>query len=561
MEGTVRWINDLATSTKLFAVFGLLSLVGAFVAVAGLAGLASFNAQLSDLQASVLALYATQQAQSDLVREQLAVKDALLSDEVSDWAEVYRWDGQFAGFLSSPTLYAGDEQDVQALDELDALYERYDAALEPIYASTYREDYDPQAALLGVREQADPVAGDMQARLAGLAARYATRAAAQAESIDAAFQAQAGRAMWTLLALIGLLIVAVAITGQITQPLHSLTSAIIAFQHNTYRSEMLAPFVRRRDELGRLACAVDSMATSITESNRLKDRFLESASRFVPVQYLEFLEKPAITDVSLGDHVSAEMAVMFSDMRGFTTASEKMTPQENFDFVNEYLRLVSPVIQKHDGFIVKFLGDGMMAIFPYGVDDAVRAGIEKQEKVQAFNALLAARGFQPVSVGVGIHTGHMMVGMIGEERRMQGDAFSDNVNLTSRVEGLNKFYGTSMIVSEDTVRCLQNPAAYRMRYLGRARVKGREAPLGLYEVYEGLPAEVVARREATRADFERGIALYTAGRLDEARQAFQAVVAADADDRAAGYYLDRCFEWAERGPTSGWDGALVMADK
>ncbi|MFN2166842.1 MAG: adenylate/guanylate cyclase domain-containing protein, partial [Anaerolineae bacterium] len=325
--------------------------------------------------------------------------------------------------------------------------------------------------------------------------------------------------------------------------------------------EMLAPFLQRRDELGQLARAVDAMTTSITESNRLKDRFLDSASRFIPEQYLEFLEKPDITEVNLGDHVSAEMAVMFSDIRGFTTVSEKMSPQENFDFVNEYLKLVSPVIQQHEGFIVKFLGDGMMAIFPYGVDDAVRAGIEKQEKVQAFNTLLAQHGYEPVAVGIGIHVGHMMVGMIGEERRMQGDAFSDNVNLTSRVEGLNKFYGTSMIISQDTLDSLEQPAAYRMRYLGKAHVKGREAPLALYEALEGLPGEVVARRQASKDDFERGVAHYSQGRFVEAQQAFNAVLETDPGDKTARYYLERCFEWAERTLPAGWDGTLVMADK
>jgi len=238
-----------------------------------------------------------------------------------------------------------------------------------------------------------------------------------------------------------------------------------------------------------------------------------------------------------------------------------MTPQENFDFINEYLQLVSPVIQQNEGFIVKFLGDGMMAIFPYGVDDAVRAGIEKQEKVREFNAMLAQRGYAPVTVGIGIHVGHMMVGMVGEERRMQGDAFSDNVNLTSRVEGLNKFYGTSMIISEDTRNGLKQPILYRMRYLGRAHVKGREAPLALYEVYEGQSDDVVAHREATKEEFERGITLYSQGRFVEAQQAFNAVLEADPEDTTARYYLERCCEWAERTIPAHWDGAIVMVDK
>ena len=557
----MHFLTDLSTQTKLFIAFGLLLLVAAIIAVMSLTNAADFQVQITNLRASAVALERSGRAQFDLAREQVAVKNALLDDNTEDWTRAYDYSGQFYDFLSSPEIYADEEKQGQALGEIGALRDKYDAVLDPILESTYQANYDPQAALLSVKEQADPIAAEMQARLTTFAALYLGNITKQAEWIDETIRSNANTGRWAILILAGLLILSVFLTNQVSQPLHTLTSAIVAFQNNTYRPEMLAPFLQRRDELGRLAQAIDAMATSITESNRLKDRFLHSASRFIPEQYLEFLEKPAITEVNLGDHVSAEMAVMFSDLRGFTAISEKMTPQENFDFINEYLQLVSPVIQQNEGFIVKFLGDGMMAIFPYGVDDAVRAGIEKQEKVREFNAMLAQRGYAPVTVGIGIHVGHMMVGMIGEERRMQGDAFSDNVNLTSRVEGLNKFYGTSMIISEDTRNGLKQPILYRMRYLGRAHVKGREAPLALYEVYEGQSDDVVAHREAAKEEFERGITLYSQGRFVEAQQAFNAVLEADPEDTTARYYLERCCEWAERTIPAHWDGAIVMVDK
>jgi class 3 adenylate cyclase len=241
--------------------------------------------------------------------------------------------------------------------------------------------------------------------------------------------------------------------------------------------------------------------------------------------------------------------------------SEKMTAKQNFDFVNEYLKLVSPLIQAHEGFIVKFLGDGMMAIFPYGVDDAVKAGIDKQKMVKEFNQILKERGYPAITVGIGIHTGAMMVGMIGEELRMQGDAFSDNVNLTSRVEGLNKFFGTSMIITQDTLNQLPKPITFRMRYLGKSVVKGRLAPLGLYEIYEGLPQEVAARKDAGKADFERGIALFAQGDFRTAGAAFDAVLKIDAEDKTARYYLERCAEQYGRALPAGWDGAIIMDAK
>lgn len=557
----MRFLANLPTQTKLLITFGLLALVAAVIAVMGIVNVADFQVQVTDLRASTMVLERTGRAQADLAQEQVAIKNALLSDDVQDWTQVHEHGGQFYDLMSSPELYAAGEEVPAALDDLYALRESYEAALNPVYESTYHSGYDAEELLLRVRQAADPLAAEMAADLEELASLQMEAVATRAGWIEETVQASASAGRWALVILAVLLVLAVAVTNQVSQPLHSLTSAIVAFQNNTYRPEMLAPFLQRRDELGHLARAIDEMATSITESNRLKDQFLDSAARFIPTQYLEFLEKPTITEVNLGDHVSAEMAVMFSDIRGFTTVSERMTPQENFDFVNEYLKLVSPVIQQHEGFIVKFLGDGMMAIFPYGAADAVQAGIEKQKKVQEFNALLAQRGYPPISVGIGIHVGHMMVGMIGEERRMQGDAFSDNVNLTARVEGLNKYYGTAMIISQDTRESLAQPAAHRMRYLGKAHVKGRAAPLALYEVYEGLPGEVATRRDATREAFERGVAHYSQGRFREAQNEFQAVLEMDPADQTARYYLERCCEWVERTPPAGWDGAIVMADK
>ncbi|HEY9597310.1 MAG TPA: ATP-binding protein, partial [Cyanophyceae cyanobacterium] len=138
----------------------------------------------------------------------------------------------------------------------------------------------------------------------------------------------------------------------------------------------------------------DELLTRIKNHIKLA-KINTSYGRFVPHEYLHFLEKESIIDVQLGDHVSKEMAVMFSDIRSFTTMSESMTPQENFDFVNAYLRRVSPEIRNYGGFIVKYLGDGLMAVFPNGADDAVQAGLAKLKKVQEYNQSRIAKGYQP----------------------------------------------------------------------------------------------------------------------------------------------------------------------
>ena len=354
---------------------------------------------------------------------------------------------------------------------------------------------------------------------------------------------------------------AAQVARQVAEPILHLTNAVVSFENNVFQAEQLERYNRAQNELGQLARSFTGMATSMIESIQAKDQIIHAAARFVPTQYLDLLEKNSIVDIRLGDHVNAVMAVLFSDVRGFTTLSERMTPQQNFDFVNEYLKLVSPIIQRHDGFIVKFLGDGMMAIFPYGTDSAVLAGIEQQQAVQQFNAEMEKLGKPPIQAGIGVHTGHMMVGIVGEELRMQGDAFSDTVNLTARVEGLNKYFGTSMIITTETLLRLQTPIPYQMRFLGNVEVKGRSQPIGLYEIIDGQSPQGVALRLSTRDDFERGLKAYQAGRFSQAREYFSAVLRAAPDDQAAALYVRQAEEWSGQDVPENWMGVIVMKDK
>lgn len=207
-----------------------------------------------------------------------------------------------------------------------------------------------------------------------------------------------------------------------------------------------------------------------------------SYSRFVPPEFLSFLGKDSIVDVELGDYVHKEMAIMVSDIQGFTTLSEKMTPKENFRFINEFLASVSPIIRESNGFIVKYMGDGLMALFPGGVDDAIRAALATVERV---NRQHDRHDGGDIRIGIGLNTGTMMVGTVGESERMQGDIFSDAVNLTARLEGLTRDYGVDIVISEQALAAMGSPEAYEVRLLGETKVKGRQEVLQVYEIQAG----------------------------------------------------------------------------
>lgn len=265
--------------------------------------------------------------------------------------------------------------------------------------------------------------------------------------------------------------------------------------------------------------------------------------------------------MQLGDHVSKVMGVMFSDIRSFTTLSESMTAKENFAFVNSYLSQVSPEIRNHHGLIVKFLGDGMMAVFPEGADDGLAAGVATLKAVDRFNQLRQPTAARPIQVGIGIHLGQMMLGMVGEANRMQGDAFSDTVNLTARLEGLTKFYGVSLLISGRILDHLSHPEHYQIRFLDRAIVKGRSEPIAVYEILDGECEAVRSLKLQTQPDFEQGIEYYREGDLAGARNAFENVLVTHPGDKTAQLYLERVETLRDRGLPDQWTGIWTFSEK
>ena len=209
-------------------------------------------------------------------------------------------------------------------------------------------------------------------------------------------------------------------------------------------------------------------------------------SRFVPHEFLRFLESDSILDMKLGDHVRQELALLVSDIRAFTSLSENMTPSENFEFINRYLVAASPIIRQNHGFIVKYGGDSILALFPDGVDDALRASLDTMREIEALNARAGRRGFPQFQIGIGLHVGSVMVGIVGEAERLQGDVFSDVVNVAARIESLTRSYDVGIAMSAEALTLLKDPDACEARFLGDTRVKGRNRPVSVYEVREAL---------------------------------------------------------------------------
>ncbi len=319
--------------------------------------------------------------------------------------------------------------------------------------------------------------------------------------------------------------------------------------------------VRTGDEFGLLARAFEGMVASIRAGREELERTNRAAFRFVPLAFLRQLGHDSILDAELGQQRRARMTVLFADIRDFTTLAESLTPEETFAFVNAFLSGIGPAIRAHGGFIDKYFGDAVMALFPESADDAVGAAVAMQADVERFNGERAGRGEAPIRIGIGLHTGDLILGIIGEDERLDGTVIADAVNTASRLEGLTKRYRAGILMSGETLAGLAHGDRVPHRFVDRVQVKGRDGAIDVLEVLAGEDAGRVALLRGNEECMARGWAAWVAGRFDEAAAEFTAAVDRAPADPVARLHLDRALARAGTTPPPGWDGVHRMEEK
>jgi len=312
--------------------------------------------------------------------------------------------------------------------------------------------------------------------------------------------------------------------------------------------------VRTNDEIGELTEGYNEMTQKLSEHIRNISLMTEAYSRFVPKQFLDFLGKKSYVDIRLGDQVQKEMTVMFSDIRSFTEISEQMTPKENFDFINYYLGYMEPVIRHNNGFIDKYIGDSIMALFGVCAEDAINAAIEMRIKLSQFNQVMDQFDKPIIDSGIGIHSGTLMLGIVGGEGRMDSTVISDAVNLAARLEGLTKIYGSSIIISQDTLIKLNNPSHYNYRFLDIVKVRGKSEAVYIFEILDGDPDDIRQLKIKTKDSFAKGVNLYKSQQFNEALATFEDVHNINIHDQTARLYINRCKNFIKNGVPDDWDG-------
>ncbi len=279
--------------------------------------------------------------------------------------------------------------------------------------------------------------------------------------------------------------------------------------------------------------------TAIDEYSK---RLTISINKFIPAEFLAYLKKTDVADLVLGDHVKKDMTIFFSDIRAFTELSEALTPEESFAFINSYLSRVVPVITEHKGFVDKYMGDGIMALFSEngGSDDSIECAIAIQHKIQEYNGHRAKMGYRPIAMGIGIHTGPLMMGVVGVQDRMEGTVISDSVNLASRLQSIAKAFNIPLVISERTFMSLSDPGKYKYRFIGKVRVKGKDAPVSVFEIFDGLSEELFERKMRANTFFEQGMMAYYQKNFNDGVFYFKRGLEQMPEDGASRFYLEMC---------------------
>jgi class 3 adenylate cyclase len=279
-----------------------------------------------------------------------------------------------------------------------------------------------------------------------------------------------------------------------------------------------------------LFCQNASVALENHRLNRRQSALMQAFARFVPQQLLALLGRGDATKAGLGDQIQREMTVVFVDLRAFTSRAEQQSPAATFEYLNAYFAVIVPEIHGNGGVVDKYLGDGLMALFPDAPASAVRAALGVVERSRELGA----------GVGVGVHLGAVTLGLVGAAGRMESTVVSDAVNIAARIERLTRRFGADLLISAAVQSMLPPSLQADTRPLGDYVVPGKRQPVVIHEVFAGDPPELRAAKRASREAVAAAVARMTAGELTQAAVALAELSEACPNDQVLPGLVEEC---------------------
>ena len=297
------------------------------------------------------------------------------------------------------------------------------------------------------------------------------------------------------------------------------------------------------------------------EAMRLNQTF----RKFVPKQFVDHLTKHGSDTLELGRADEDELAILFTDIRGFTSLSEQMSPQELMNFLNSYFLRMNEPIHNNNGFIDKFIGDAVMALFdrPTGTNtdkaqDAIRAALDLRYAINLYNQHRANCNYPPVNIGIGIHFGPVIIGTVGSDDRMDTTVIGDSVNIAFRLEALAPKYNTDIVISAQTLHQADAEGFFEYRLLDWVRVKGRKAPIEVYEIIDHQDSHLKQLKLANAELIELGLGFRKQQKWEQATSHFQQALEINPDDSLAIHHLEQCAKLQNTDLAIDWDGSILL---
>jgi adenylate cyclase len=413
----------------------------------------------------------------------------------------------------------------------------------------------------GTLEHIDAIRDQFNQKIDGIRADMLKQVfASTSQVIRRQHQAIIISAVVTLLAAIVGFAFALLVSSGITRPVRLLLAGAREVEAGRFDKNIT---VSTQDEIGELAAAFNRMIEQLRHNERIRETF----GRYIDPKVVQSLiDRP---DVAI-EGQRRVMTIMFSDMSGFTSMSEGMTPRGLVKVMNHYFTVMSAPIRNHRGVIDKYIGDAIMSYWgpPFIEEDeqallAGQSAIEMADQVPALQKqlpdLLGIRTMPvPCDLRIGIATGEVLTGSIGSELMMSFTVMGDAVNLASRLEGANKVYGTRILISQATAAAIGS--RLELREIDRLAVVGQSVPQPVFEVM-GRAGGLGPLQESLRAHYAEGLAAYRACRFADARAAFAAALESAPDDGPSQAMLARIAQFEATPPAADWDGAWRMDSK
>lgn len=341
--------------------------------------------------------------------------------------------------------------------------------------------------------------------------------------------------LWiALLTLVYLLIIFI-IFKVLTRPLKNLEQAIErlsdGFISDKIRIGGGKQFIKMEYNLNKINDNYKKKETIIKQTN-------SEYEKYIPKQFVKFLGKNSILDLVVGTQVQKEVTTMFCDIRNSTLVSTTLSLEENFNYINSYLNVVSPIIKKYNGFIDKYLGDGIMAVFTRSRQayDCAHAIIRAVQEKNSSNVSMPN-----LEVGVSLNTGDVVFGVVGDENRKSITVISDSVNLASKIGEVNKVFGSLITFSKATLNDLSSALKINYRYIGNLLNDNKE----YISIFESLDAYTRIKREKlvkNKIEFEQAVRAYVNGKFSQAKNGFEEVYKKEKDDKVCYVFYNKCVE-------------------